>query len=1163
MYNYNVLNTIKTFHRSTKQTFIRSSVESIPPRTSEELDEYRLEVPTKPQSSKVKPQKSKYSAYHIPTAYDTRNPQPFRAGSPYQTLFQHSESQSHQLRLQSSFARDELRLSEPLKEEPKKVLCYVTNWSFYRLNDGKFVPEQIVPELCTHVVYSFGSLDPQTLRIREFDPWVDSENMLYHRTTQLGVKTLLAIGGWTDSTGDKYSRLISSDAQIKDFVVSTVAYLRKYGFTGLHLDWNYPKCWQSDCRKGPSSDRPNFTKLVKALSTEFRRQDPPFELGVAISGYKEVIAEAYEIGKISMAANFLTVMTYDYHGAWEDVTGHVSPLYEQEGDKYPQYNTDFTMQLLLKEGAQREKLIMGIPFYGQTYTLADTYQQAVGEGVAARGPGNPGEFTRQPGMMAYYEICDQIKKKKLYVGKGATDKSGPHASYRNQWVGYEDVSSVTRKAEYVVKSGFGGIAAWTIDLDDFQNKCCYEDFPLLRAVNRVLGLLKTRAPKGSGNCQRPDAPVTPVAPVMTVAPENGGGVIHDHTKWPEWKPTEATIASSEAAPIFTTTTTTTTTTTKPMTWWSQPTPRPTSKPTNKPTPKPTTSPTNKPVTWWTQSTVTSKPISSTPDYIPVPVNVMPVIVQGETCQPGEYRAHPNNCKIYFRCVYDKLTALECAGALHWNARDKHCDWPDNAKCTPKPIQENEDDNDVTTEKTTKRTTARTTPRTTPRTSPQTQTPTKPTFKPRPPVSTSRPNRPITQASPPEKVKCTSGQYYPHKDCSRFNVCVNDKLVAQDCGPGLQWSQKMLGCNHKAIVRCVSTDRFLRLIEGRIAPADSCEGLGNFPYPGDCEKYLLCNHGQLQIGECGSGLHWNQKQQHCDWPLNAQCKDTDVDDGNDNHLPDDKPAYAPTRKPATTTIAPKPTTPRPIVKPHSGHFKLVCYFTNWAWYRPGAGKYTPDDIYSDLCTHIVYGFAVLDFTELTIRAHDSWADFDNKFYERVAKLKEKGVAVSLALGGWNDSQGDKYSRLVRSATARAKFVRHAVEYVEKFGFGGLDLDWEYPVCWQTDCKKGFPDEKQGFTALVRELSLEFRTRGLLLSTAVSPSKQIIDAGYDVPVLSEYFDWIAVMTYDFHGQWDKKTGHVAPLYYHEDDDLGYFNAVSKSIDKNMSLTKIYVTFYRTIL
>ncbi|KAH8400624.1 hypothetical protein KR222_009154, partial [Zaprionus bogoriensis] len=224
----------------------------------------------------------------------------------------------------------------------------------------------------------------------------------------------------------------------------------------------------------------------------------------------------------------------------------------------------------------------------------------------------------------------------------------------------------------------------------------------------------------------------------------------------------------------------------------------------------------------------------------------------------------------------------------------------------------------------------------------------------------------------------------------------------------------------------------------------------------------------------------------------------------------------------------------------GYYKVVCYFTNWAWYRKGLGRYTPDDINTDLCTHVVYGFAVLDYSELTLRTHDSWADIDNNFYTRVSGLKSKGIKVSLALGGWNDSQGDKYSRLVRSAAARAKFIRHALDFIDKYGFEGLDLDWEYPVCWQTECNKGFSDEKEGFTAWVRELSEAFQGRGLLLSTAVSPSKKIIDAGYDVAELSRYFDWIAVMTYDFHGQWDKKTGHVAPLYHHPDDDFDYFNA-----------------------
>lgn len=228
-------------------------------------------------------------------------------------------------------------------------------------------------------------------------------------------------------------------------------------------------------------------------------------------------------------------------------------------------------------------------------------------------------------------------------------------------------------------------------------------------------------------------------------------------------------------------------------------------------------------------------------------------------------------------------------------------------------------------------------------------------------------------------------------------------------------------------------------------------------------------------------------------------------------------------------------------PQNGEeYKVVCYFTNWAWYRQGTGKYVPEDIDAHLCSHIVYGFAVLNRDTLTIKPHDSWADLDNRFYERVVAFKAKGIKVTVAIGGWNDSAGDKYSRLVRSAAARAKFISTVIEFIEKNGFDGLDLDWEYPVCWQVDCKQGFADEKEGFANLVRELSAAFKPRGLLLSSAVSPSKKVIDAGYDIPTLSNHFDWIAVMTYDFHGQWDKKTGHVAPMYEHPDDFDKTFNA-----------------------
>ena len=99
--------------------------------------------------------------------------------------------------------------------------------------------------------------------------------------------------------------------------------------------------------------------------------------------------------------------------------------------------------------------------------------------------------------------------------------------------------------------------------------------------------------------------------------------------------------------------------------------------------------------------------------------------------------------------------------------------------------------------------------------------------------------------------------------------------------------------------------------------------------------------------------------------------------------------------------------------------------------------------------------------------------------------------------------------------------------------------------QTECKRERYKDKAGFASLVSELREAFSPLGLLLSAAVSPSKKIIDVGYEVVSLARDLDWIAVMTYDYHGHWDKKTGHVSPFYQHPEDDLDYFNTVKQTL------------------
>jgi chitinase len=56
------------------------------------------------------------------------------------------------------------------------------------------------------------------------------------------------------------------------------------------------------------------------------------------------------------------------------------------------------------------------------------------------------------------------------------------------------------------------------------------------------------------------------------------------------------------------------------------------------------------------------------------------------------------------------------------------------------------------------------------------------------------------------------------------------------------------------------------------------------------------------------------------------------------------------------------------------------------------------------------------------------------------------------------------------------IFNSVNFINCVSVKGLDLDWEYPKCWQVDCSLGPDTDKAAFSDLVRELSAEFKPRG---------------------------------------------------------------------------------------
>ncbi|KAL4703006.1 hypothetical protein ACJJTC_009992 [Scirpophaga incertulas] len=652
------------------------------------------------------------------------------------------------------------------KANDKKVVCYMTSWAFYRRGDGKFVPEHIDTRLCTHVIYAYASLTPDDLVAKEFDPWADITNNLYERVTSLkDIRVLLGLGGWTDSSGDKYSRLVSSDSARVNFIEKLIPFLKMHNFNGLHLDWNYPVCWQSNCKKGAASDKPNFAKFVEQLSRALHGVG--MELGVAISGYKEVIEAAYDLPTISKAVDFMSAMTYDYHGGWESMTSHHTPLVPDSKDTLPYYSIEYAIKAMLSGGADPKKLLLGLSFYGQSYRLSDV-DGTKGPGASAAGPGEPGEFTKQPGMLAYYEICYRVKNLRWKTGKQTN--AGPYTYSDSQWVGYDDPKSITEKVEWAMQQGLGGVTAWAIDLDDFNNRCCGEPSPLLRAASRALG---RAVPSPPSACERPPPPITPAPPTTTTVAADGSAGGGDHgnhgnhnqhtsTTWPNWTP--AATAPTTA-----------------QTWWSPATTPATTTSTTTPTTITTTS---------TSTTTTKRsPTSQTPPSLIDGGNV-----EGESCKAGEYGAAPGDCASYQQCEGGQWRKHKCAPGLHWSQPASRCDWPSFAKCTEKPSNE---------AGTASSTLAPMTSR--PPLKPTITTTTKRTTTASTTITTTA--QPATSGSvsssgdPKAGSPCSQAGYQPTKDCNTYLHCDGNTWHMQSCAPGLHWSPTQNQCDWPKYAKC--------------------------------------------------------------------------------------------------------------------------------------------------------------------------------------------------------------------------------------------------------------------------------------------------------------------------------------------------------------------------
>ncbi|KAL5286328.1 CHIA.2 family protein [Megaselia abdita] len=356
--------------------------------------------------------------------------------------------------------------------DEKIVYCYYGTWSVYRQGEGKFAVSSIDPTLCTHLGYSFFGVEEDGT-IKSLDKYLDIDLGNIKKVNELKkinpkLKTMAVIGGWNEGSA-KYSIIANDVNRRKKFIDSALVFMKKFNFNGLDLDWEYPGKRNSNNLK----DKDNFAIWLKEIKEAFFKEK--YILAIAVGAAKVTASIAYDIPKISQHVDIINLMTYDFHGSWDHTTGENSPLYDPKSE----LSVDSAVSYWIESGAPPSKLVMGIPLYGRSFTLADSKNFNIN--APTNGPGLPGPLTRTSGFLGYNEICTN-KWSEVFDPV----QKVPYAHNGNQWVGYDNEQSIGEKVSYAKNKKLGGVMVWSIETDDFRGKCGRSKYPLLKKVNEFL-----------------------------------------------------------------------------------------------------------------------------------------------------------------------------------------------------------------------------------------------------------------------------------------------------------------------------------------------------------------------------------------------------------------------------------------------------------------------------------------------------------------------------------------------------------------------------------------------------------------------------------------------------------------------------------------------------
>lgn len=326
---------------------------------------------------------------------------------------------------------------------------------YFHPSNRDFDFEKISAEKISILNFAFTIIENNKLKFANKNDLNSLKKTIKLKDNNKNLKILITVGG-IDS-GKSFSKMAQTKESRKIFINSLIGFIRLFKLDGVDLDWEYP-CFDG---KRHFDERFAFHRLLKeirfALDEVSKIDKKKYYFTIAAGAYKSYLRTT-QLHFVHQYVDFVNIMSYDFAGQWNKITGHHTNLYPSMF-KIHAYSVSKIIHRFIHAGIPTEKLIIGAGIYGRKWKNVADFNN----GLYQKGKG--------VGSVSFKKICNELLVDTNYIKFWDSSARASYIWNENKriFISYEDERSINEKVDYLMDIGMGGIMFWDYFSDNDEH----------------------------------------------------------------------------------------------------------------------------------------------------------------------------------------------------------------------------------------------------------------------------------------------------------------------------------------------------------------------------------------------------------------------------------------------------------------------------------------------------------------------------------------------------------------------------------------------------------------------------------------------------------------------------------------------------------------------